>query len=150
MKIYADTSIFGGPFDSEFDTPSKEFFKQVKEGRFHLCISDVVRQELKLAPTEVRNLFDEFLEYSEILPITNECLELRDLYLSHNILTQKSRDDALHVATASIHECDIIISWNFKHIVHYDKIKLYNTVNTIHGFKEIFINSPSEVIYYDD
>lgn len=54
------------------------------------------------------------------------------------------------MATATVHSSDIIISWNFKRIVHFDKIKLYNAVNQIYGFKEIFINSPSEVIYSDE
>ena len=59
-------------------------------------------------------------------------------------------DDALHVAIATVSGCDIIVSWNFKHIVHYDKIALYNAVNRINGYKDIFINSPAEVIDYED
>jgi predicted nucleic acid-binding protein len=150
MRVYTDTSVFGGPFDKEFESASCEFFKQVRNGKFKLCISDVVRQELVDAPNDVKAFFDEMLEYCEILPITVECLELRDYYISHKIVTPKSLDDALHVATASVHLCDIIVSWNFKHIVHYDKIKLYNAVNQIYGHREIFINSPSGVIYYEE
>lgn len=44
----------------------------------------------------------------------------------------------------------MIVSWNFKHIVHFEKISLYNAINRIHGYREIFINSPSEVITYDE
>ena len=150
MRVYADTSVFGGVFDSEFDTASNLFFDQVKEGKFKLCISDIVRRELEGAPQNVKSLFEDLLLFCEILPISETCLNIRDQYLMHNIVTLKSSDDALHVATASVNGCDIIVSWNFKHIVHFDKIKLYNAVNKIQGLNEIFINSPSEVIYYEE
>ncbi len=150
MRVYADTSVFGGVFDAEFEDISKLFFDQVKEGKFKLCISDIVRRELENAPLNVESLFENMLLFCEILPISQICLDIRDQYLIHNIVTPKSSDDALHVATASVNGCDIIVSWNFKHIVHYDKIKLYNAVNQIQGLNEIFINSPSEVIFYEE
>ncbi len=150
MKVYADTSVFGGVFDVEFEAASSLFFDQVKNGRFQLCISDIIRRELQEAPQKVKSIFEEFLPFCDILPISQACLDLRDQYLLHNIVTAKSSDDALHVATASINKTDIIVSWNFKHIVHFDKIKLYNAVNRIQGLNEIFINSPSEVIYYEE
>jgi len=63
-------------------------------------------------------------------------------------LTPKWLDDALHVALASISGCDGIVSWNFKHIVHYQKIPRFNAVNVLQGYKEIMIYSPLEVIDY--
>jgi len=44
----------------------------------------------------------------------------------------------------------MIVSWNFKHIVHYDKIRLYNAVNTLRGYTPIGIYSPWEVADYGD
>ena len=82
--------------------------------------------------------------------ISQECLELRERYLEQGIVSRKYVDDALHVAVATVSECDMIVSWNFKHIVHFEKISLYNAINRIHGYREIFINSPSEVITYDE
>ncbi len=52
MKVYADTSVFGGVFDEEFAEPSKEFFAEVKSGRFDLVVSAVVQAEIASAPEE--------------------------------------------------------------------------------------------------
>ena len=41
-------------------------------------------------------------------------------------------------------------SWNFRHIVNFQKIPRYNAVNTLNGYKEIAIYSPLEVIEYED
>ncbi|CAK0775472.1 PIN domain-containing protein [Gammaproteobacteria bacterium] len=77
-------------------------------------------------------------------------LDLRDAYLGAGIVTPKSRDDATHVALATLSQCEIIVSWNFKHIVHFQKIPKYNAVNLLHGYHFIYIYSPSEVISYDE
>lgn len=87
---------------------------------------------------------------AEITEISREALNLRQAYLDAKIVTQKSSDDALHVALATVSGCRLIVSWNFKHIVHFDKIPLYNAVNTVNGFPNIAIFSPLEVIRYED
>ena len=150
LRIYLDTSVFGGVFDKEFMETSKILFKQIQKGLFLLCISEVVIREIENAPEEVRTFFNELLPLTEILVINNDCVELREQYINKGIVTKKYLDDALHVATASVSNCDIIVSWNFKHIVHFEKISLYNAINKISGYKEIFINSPSEVINYEE
>ena len=52
-------------------------------------------------------------------------------------------------ALTSAGHCRCIVSWNFRHIVHFDKIPLYNGVNLINGFDSISINTPAEVIAYE-
>jgi hypothetical protein len=97
----------------------------------------------------VRKVFDDVLSEAEIAEVTQEALDLRDLYLKHGIVSLRYADDALHVALATISACALIVSWNFKHIVHFDKIPLYNAVNVMQGYKELAIFSPSEVIKYE-
>jgi len=58
--------------------------------------------------------------------------------------------DALHVALATVSRCRVVVSWNFKHIVHFDKIPLYNGVNLINGYEALSINTPAEIIAYED
>jgi len=60
------------------------------------------------------------------------------------IVTEKPTDDAFHVAIASASGCDLIVSWNFKHIVHFDKIPKYNAVNILNGYGQLGIYSPLE------
>jgi hypothetical protein len=73
-------------------------------------------------------------------------LALRDAYINAGVVGYASTEDAEHVAAASVAGADMIISWNFKHIVHYDKIAGYNAVNMSHGYRVIQIFSPREVV----
>ncbi len=150
LKLYADTSVFGGPFDEEFAEASERFFNQVRQGRFSLALSGVVQAEIASAPEPVRNLFEEMLVDAEIVEPTEEALMLRQAYMDEKILPAASTDDALHVALATVSGCFAIVSWNFKHIVHFRKIPLYNAVNAVHGYPSIGIFSPREVIEYED
>ena len=83
------------------------------------------------------------------IDVSVEAVHLRDGYLQAGVVTPKWATDALHVALASAGHCRCIVSWNFKDIVHFDKIPLYNGVNLINGFDTISINTPAEVIAYE-
>jgi hypothetical protein len=125
-------------------------FQQVKSGQFGLVTSAVVQDEMVAAPPTVRRFFEEMLGHAEVVDITANALELRDAYLQAKIVTPKYSDDALHVALATIAGCPLIVSWNFQHIVHFQKIPLYNAMNTLQGYQPIAIFSPREVIRYED
>ena len=149
IRVYADTSVYGGIFDPGIDAPSGEFFAQVKTGRFQLVVSPVVVDELQDAPERVRQVYEEHLPWAEFINVSVEAVRLRDGYLQAGIVTPKWATDALHVALASTSHCRCIVSWNFRHIVHFDKIPLYNGVNLINGFDSISIHTPAEVIAYE-
>ena len=70
IRIYADTSVFGGIFDKEFETPSRVFFDAVRKSRFSLITSELVRQEIEAAPVKVQNFFFEILPIAEIAEVT--------------------------------------------------------------------------------
>jgi hypothetical protein len=86
----------------------------------------------------------------EIVPITLDALRLREAYVAAGILSARWRDDALHVAVATVSHCSMIVSWNFTHIVHFEKIPKYNALNTLKGYESISIYSPLEVVGYGD
>ena len=71
---------------------------------------------------------------------------LRDRYLAAGVVGPASVDDAHHVALATIAHADLIVSWNFKHIVHFEKIRGFNAVNLREGYQTIEIHSPKEVV----
>jgi predicted nucleic acid-binding protein len=149
MRVYADTSVFGGVFDSEFATPSNRFFAEVDKGLFSLVTSAIVAAEIEPAPQDVREFFERYVAVAEVVHVSDEALQLQQQYLESGIVTSQAEQDALHVAVASVSGCDMIVSWNFKHIVHYDKIAKFNAVNVLEGHKQIGIFSPLEVISYD-
>ncbi len=149
VRAYADTSVYGGVFDKELTRPSREFFDLVRVGVIDLVVSPLVSQEIKPAPPEVVDLFDEFFSNASITGPLEEAVRLQESYLRDNIIGPNGENDALHVALATISFCDVLVSWNFKHIVHFQKIPLYNEVNRKKGYEPIKICSPLEVIGYD-
>lgn len=108
------------------------------------------KKKIVPAPQEVKDFFGTMLPYAEIVDITEKALTLRQAYLDAKIVSAKYSNDALHVALATVSDCPIIVSWNFKHIVHYQKIPLYNAVNILQGYNQIAIYSPLEVMKYED
>ncbi|MBM3933098.1 MAG: type II toxin-antitoxin system VapC family toxin [SAR202 cluster bacterium] len=150
MRVYCDTSVFGGLFDPEFTVASKAFFEQVLEGRFALITSSIVEEELALAPPAVRKVYSGLAGIIEVVPISDTAIQLRDAYLTAQVVGSKSHKDALHIAVASTSDCRMVVSWNFKHIVHFQKIPVYNAINTVYGLPPLGIFSPSEVIHYDN
>jgi hypothetical protein len=115
-----------------------------------LVTSVVVRDEIKGAPVSVQQLFDEISNLAEIAPVSIQALRLRKAYLDSGIVSHKWAADALHVAVATVNDCTLIVSWNFRHIAHFEKIPLYNAVNVLNGYSEIGIYSPYEVIQYEE
>jgi len=150
ISAYADTSVFGGVFDDEFRDPSKAFFEAVRAGRFVLVTSELVRQEIAAGPQVVRRLFEDMLPVADIATVTAETLQLQQAYLNIGIVSERFATDALHVALATVSGASMIVSWNFRHIVNFQKIPKYNAVNKLHGYGDIAIYSPLEVIEHED
>ncbi len=149
-RVYVDSSVFGGAFDEEFAEPTGAFFDQVRRGLFRIVISPLVQQELQQAPEAVRLLFDEMLLVAEVATVSEGAVRLQQAYLAARIVGQRAMTDALHVALATVAECDAIVSWNFHHIVNFGRIPKYNAVNVLQGFGSIAIHSPQEVLIDED
>lgn len=112
-----------------------------------MLVSELLTKELTLAPSEVQAVLADLPpEHLEEVPLCSEAEELRDGYLEAGILGPTSADDAHHVALATVAKADLIVSWNFKHIVHVDKIRLFGAVNLTRGYAVIDIRSPLEVV----
>lgn len=150
IRAYVDTCVFGGACDEEFAEITRRFFTQVKAGRFLLMVSALVEDELTDAPPEVQSIYNEMLPYATTVYPTESAVALQQNYLAAGILTPKWADDALHVAMATVHQCALSVSWNFRHIVHFEKIPRYNAVNTLQGYPSIAIYTPAEVIRYEE
>jgi len=150
-RIYLDTSVIGGCHDQEFAPWSNGLMKDFQLRNYTPVISELTFEELKFAPEAVKETLRQLVENDpEIIEISEQALELAEIYLDRKILTPKYRDDARHIALASIANVDVLVSWNFKHIVHYDKIRLFNAVNIEQGLKMIDIYSPREVTNYEE
>lgn len=151
QRFYFDTSVFGGVFDSEFDEISAMLFEKVTLGQIVCVYSDLSESELSKAPKKIQDFFkqlpDEFLQFVEV---SQEALILAQAYISDNVVGKTSFDDCLHIALATIHKVDILVSWNFKHIVNVYRIRGYNSVNLRLGYSTLEIRSPKDIISYEN
>jgi len=147
LRIYADTSVFGGCFDPPFAEGSERFFHWVRTGRVVIALSRVVKDELEGSPARVRDLLDSLPpEFLLDVPITAEVHALRDAYLAAGVIGRRSIQDATHVAAATLGRADAIVSWNFRHMVRLDRIRGYNAVNLQLGYAPVSILNPGEVL----
>ena len=149
LRLYLDTSVFGGVFDAGFDLDSKRIFDAAKRSKVIVLISELIMEELRFAPVHVQELLKKIPENAlELVGINAEVLELRNAYLRAKILDAKSQNDATHVAAATAARADAIISWNFKHIVRLDKMKGFNRINFELGYANLTFINPKE--FYSD
>jgi predicted nucleic acid-binding protein len=147
MKLYIDTSVFGGYFDKEFQLWSRKLIDLILDGEYIAVVSDITLAELDTAPKNVRDLADKIIsENAELVIAGHFEKELAEKYLKEKIVTTKFRTDALHIAIATINKVDVLISWNFKHIVNLNRIRQYNSVNLKYGHSLIEIRSPMEIV----
>ena len=148
LRLYIDTSVFGGCFDDEFSEESKRLLETTSSGHVVFLVSEVVLAELRRAPQNVQNLFQTIPDEAlELLDKSPETVALSQAYLAARVVTAKSRNDAEHVAYATVARADAIVSWNFKHIVRLDRIKGFNKVNFENGYGVLQIVSPKEVLF---
>ncbi|MDO8550945.1 MAG: PIN domain protein [Ignavibacteria bacterium] len=149
QRIYIDTSVIGGCFDNEFEMWSNGLLKDFKNNLFIPVVSDIVEAEVADAPNIIVQKYHEFLDCdAEIIETTDEVILLADVYSSRKILKEKFYRDMLHIALATVNKIDILVSWNFKHIVRFDKIRLFNSVNIEQGYSQLEIYSPREITFY--
>jgi len=147
MKVYTDTSVIGGYFDKEFQEWSIALFNEFLQGTKHIIFSELTAQELEFAREEIRNLITEIPLTNRIdISITDEAITLAETYITEGALTNKSYNDALHIAMATLYNADVLASWNFKHIVNLDRIRLYNSINLRLGYRMIEIRTPREIL----
>ncbi len=147
MNVYTDTSTIGGCFDKEFKEWSVALFEEFKVEVKFIVLSDLTLQELELARQEVREKIFEIPTKNQItIGITDEAIHLAETYIDEGALTNKSYNDALHIALATLNNADVLASWNFKHIVNLSRIKLYNSINLNLGYSIIEIRTPREIL----
>jgi hypothetical protein len=150
-RIYIDTSVIGGCFDDEFKIWSNQLMAEFITGEKIAVLSDLMFRELELAPEEVRKKIKEIPESNiEFILTESESERLAQLYIAEGAITDRFYEDALHIANATIKMVHVLVSWNFKHIVNLERIKIYNGVNMKNGYPIIEIRTPREILKIKD
>jgi predicted nucleic acid-binding protein len=151
LKIYIDTSVISHL--QADDVPEKmtithEFWKCLVKGEYEAYISELVVAEFNNCPEPKKSKLEIMLQHAplEELEIDDEVTILADRYMEEGLFPSKYRDDAIHVALASAFGCNVVVSWNFKHMVKIKTILGVNGINKIMGYSDIEIVTPEVVI----
>jgi len=148
LRVYIDTSVVGGCLDEEFKEDSVQLFDEFVKGMKTLVISDVLLFELEGAPKKVKNILRKVsTENIEYVSLNEESIALANTYIAEGAVAEKSLSDARHIAIATVERVDVLVSWNFKHIVNINRIHLLNSANLKLGYPILDIRSPKEVLY---
>lgn len=146
VKMYLDTSIASAYHDNEKPERqelTKEFWLKIKSSKVY--ISELVKQELNQVENEIlRKKLLELIGNFVELKITEEIRRLAEEYVKEQIIPEKFRDDAIHIAIATINDINFLLSWNFKHLVNVKTRQMVDLVNLKKGYKPIQIIAPPE------
>jgi len=150
-KIYLDTSVISH-LDAP-DTPEKmqdtvRLWKKLQRGGYDLVLSEVMFTELAKCPNPK---LDRLLTCvgklgHERLGTTKEIEALAGKFIELGILKEKSLEDCMHIASALVSGCDIVVSWNFKHLVNVRTIRGAKVIAATEGYKDIIICSPTMLL----
>ena len=147
LRIHTDTSVLGGCEDEEFAEHSVRLMESFVRDERILVLSSLTVQELGAAPAAVRRRLASVPEgHIETLQLGVEAGDLAEEYLSAGVLPARMRADAQHIAIATVARVDVLVSWNFKHVVNLQRIHGYNSVNLRKGYPLIEIRTPREVL----
>ena len=151
QRIFFDTSVFGGVYDNEFEEASLQLFERVNLGKIICVYSDLTESKLLKAPEKVLKHFKNIqIENTERVEVNDDIITLATKYIEEKVVGETSFDDCIHIATATINKVDILVSWNFKHIVNVYRIRGYNAINLKNNYLSLEIRSPKEILEYED
>lgn len=144
MRIYLDTSVFSAYYDTR--TPerlqaTRAFWKTLK--RHELLCSEVTVAELDEA--ESADQLTQLLAGFRVIALEEPMRELAAAYVQQGIIPARYLDDALHIAAAVYGNADVLVSWNFKHLVKRQTRLQVNALNAGRGLRAIEILAPPEL-----
>src|SRR5262245_4230304 len=147
LKIYLDTSVFSAYFDDrspDRKAQTEEFWERITA--FEACTSELAREELEKTPNvDRRKRLLRLLERLTLHRVTADMRELAERYVKTGVFTPIMANDAIHVAVAVLTRQDILLSWNFKHLVNRLRRAKINQVNVSQGLPTIEIIAPPEI-----
>ena len=147
-RMYADTSVIGGIYDTEFKEWSERLIQEFKEGSKIIVLSDLTLREVEEAPENIKAVLEKIPdEHKEFIVLNEDAKVLARHYINEGVIPKNFLVDAQHISMATVYRVDALVSWNFKHIVNLEKIRLYNSINLKYGYPLIEIRSPREVLH---
>jgi hypothetical protein len=125
--IYIETTIPSYYFNSREDAELKVLSKWTREWwdeRRHeanLVTSLAVIEELSGGNHPFKKEKLALMDKIPLLPVTQKAIDVARVYVARKAMPNDPKGDALHLALASVYKCDMLLSWNCRHIVNYQK-----------------------------
>lgn len=155
IKVYLDTSVIS--YLDQVDAPEKtketqDLWEQFEDGEYDVYLSQITLNEVEQCPEPKRSLLYDYLGKIEFttLEVDEESIEIAQRIIDLGILKAKSFDDCQHIAIAVVNDCDIVLSWNYKHMVNIKTIRGVRAITNLEGYKDIEIVSPSVLLEGED
>lgn len=147
LKVYIDTSVVSALIDERQPARMRltaDFWRNRYEYSFGT--SNVCTDEVSEHDDEVkRKKLLEFVSGIERVAVNKECRELARQYIAAGAFSPAMHKDALHVAAATVYGYDILVSWNFRHLVNRRRKAIVQSIHAMLGYKTIEIVSPPEL-----
>ena len=147
LKILLDTSVYSAMLDKRDPIRQKQtqdFWRNID--KYELFFSTINKEEIEAIKDEkLKNRLKNFLINGKELEITEEVEQIKSFYIKEELIPEKYENDALFLALTTVHSIDILISWNFKHLVKRKTRIGVNLINLKEGYKPIEILAPPEV-----
>jgi predicted nucleic acid-binding protein len=155
MLIYVETSIPSFYFETRREVEmqarrnwTRLWWNLAKPG-VNLVTGFPVLAELGLAPSPKREQTLQLLSDLEVLPPDEEVDEIVAVYLAHKLMPLEALGDAHHLALAAYHHCDMLVTWNCKHIANANKLPHIRRVNALLGLETPALVTPLELLEKD-
>jgi len=147
LKIFLDTSVYSALYDERDlnrQKQTQEFWKNIED--YDLYYSDINVEEIDAVVNEgLKNKLKSLLKKGKEIEITTEVNKLAKIYIEEDLIPEKYENDALFLALTTAHSLDILISWNFKHLVKRKTRIGVNLINLKEGYRSIEILAPPEL-----
>jgi predicted nucleic acid-binding protein len=148
QSLYLETSVVGAYLDNgepfRRDLTIRWWEHEMSE--YRATISPLVTRELERLPEPHRTAYLKLVAPLEQLELTDEATILAEGYISRGIFHRKYIADALHVAVASVHKIDYLVTWNFGHLANVRRQARIRLFNTAAGFYVPMIVTPEFLV----
>ena len=151
--IYVETSIPSFYFETRLTVPENQARRNWTRKWWEtaliadtLITSLAVFNELEEAPEPKRSECIGLIDKLPLLQVTDEVADLVDVYIANKVMPTDATGDALHLALATFHECDILVSWNCRHIANANKTDHIRKINGRLGYETPKLITPLELL----
>jgi predicted nucleic acid-binding protein len=131
----------------------KEWTRQWWDGaqeRYELVTSPAVLDELAGGVAEWGEMRLELVRDLPLLPVEPAILEIVQAYIGYKLMPSDPGGDAMHLALASYHKCDFLVTWNCRHLANANKFGHIRRVNTMLGLFVPALVTPLEMLGDED